>query len=75
MLVVITARKGIDQVNRGRRRKRRGGVELGYSALVGPGAGAEDDRGLDQLVFLTPTTSFNTDDARTPASSWRADTL
>jgi DNA-directed RNA polymerase specialized sigma24 family protein len=57
LLVVITARKALDQMQRRGRQKRGGGRVMGESALVGPG-GDEGGGGLDQVVGQEPSPEF-----------------
>ena len=57
LLVVITARKAVDQMQRRGRQKRGGGRVVGESAL----AGANPDQelaGLDQMIGSEPTPEF-----------------
>lgn len=55
LLVVITKRKALDQIERQRRAKRGGGRVVDASALAGPGGEAG---GLDQLVGAGPSPEF-----------------
>jgi len=55
LLVVITARKAQDQLQRRRARKRGGGTVIAESDLAGPGG---PDVGFDQVVGREPTPEF-----------------
>jgi len=57
LLVVITARKALDQVEREHRLKRGGGLVGGESALLSPGS-PEEGRALEQVVGREPTPEF-----------------
>ncbi|AGA29060.1 ECF-type sigma factor [Singulisphaera acidiphila] len=57
LLVVITARKAVDQMQREGRQKRGGGRVVGESALAGPLAD-EGLGGLDQMVGSEPSPEF-----------------
>jgi DNA-directed RNA polymerase specialized sigma24 family protein len=57
LLVVITARKALDQVARERRVKRGGGLVSGESALLSPQT-PEEQRALEQVVGKEPTPEF-----------------
>jgi DNA-directed RNA polymerase specialized sigma24 family protein len=56
LLVVITARKAVDQMQREGRQKRGGGRVVGESTLAGPQA--DGLGGLDQLVGSEPSPEF-----------------
>jgi DNA-directed RNA polymerase specialized sigma24 family protein len=56
LLVVLTARKAADQLNRERRRKRGGGAVRGDSAF-GP-RGEEGPGGLEEVIGQEPTPAF-----------------
>jgi DNA-directed RNA polymerase specialized sigma24 family protein len=58
LLVVITARKARDQVDREHRLKRGGGAVRGESALPGASESPESAVGLDQMVGHEPTPEF-----------------
>ena len=58
LLVLITARKAIDLVQREGRQKRGGGAVRGESALVGPTGGSSRGGGLDQVLGREPTPAF-----------------
>jgi DNA-directed RNA polymerase specialized sigma24 family protein len=58
LLVVITARKARDQVDREHRLKRGGGAVRGESALVGVSESPEAPAGLEQTVGNEPTPEF-----------------
>jgi DNA-directed RNA polymerase specialized sigma24 family protein len=57
LLVVLTIRKTLDQIERQRAAKRGGGRLLGESALIGGGS-AEGEAALDRLVGPDPTPEF-----------------
>src|SRR4051812_11256968 len=57
LLVVITARKALDQVQRRGRQKRGGGRVVGESALLGPDGDGEVG-GLEQVVGPEPSPEF-----------------
>jgi DNA-directed RNA polymerase specialized sigma24 family protein len=57
LLVVITARKALDQRERQNRLKRGGGLVGGESALLTPGSAAEG-RALEQVLGKEPTPAF-----------------
>jgi DNA-directed RNA polymerase specialized sigma24 family protein len=54
LLVVLTARKALNRTNHERRQKRGGGRVQGESAW----AGAEEGRGIEQVVGTEPTPEF-----------------
>jgi DNA-directed RNA polymerase specialized sigma24 family protein len=61
LLVVLTVRKALDQLERHRAAKRGGGRLIGESALIGGGGGgeaAEAEAALDRLVGPDPTPEF-----------------
>jgi DNA-directed RNA polymerase specialized sigma24 family protein len=58
LLIVITARKAADQIDRERRQKRGGALVRGESALVGKNRGVESLRGLDRFAGREPTAQF-----------------
>jgi DNA-directed RNA polymerase specialized sigma24 family protein len=58
LLVVIAARKALDQAARERRQKRGGGAARGESAFSGPPNSPEGEAGLDQIVGPSPTPEF-----------------
>jgi DNA-directed RNA polymerase specialized sigma24 family protein len=58
LLVVITARKARDQVEREHRIKRGGGAVRGESALLGPADSSEAPAGLEEVVGNEPTPEF-----------------
>jgi DNA-directed RNA polymerase specialized sigma24 family protein len=58
LLVVIAARKALDQAARERRQKRGGGAVRGESALSGPPNSPGAEAGLDQIVGPSPTPEF-----------------
>jgi DNA-directed RNA polymerase specialized sigma24 family protein len=58
LLVVITARKARDQIDREHRLKRGGGAVRGESALLGLAASPEAPAGLEQAVGHEPTPEF-----------------
>ena len=55
LLVIITARKAQDQLQRRRAQKRGGGLVVGESDLVGPGG---EEGGFDQIAGREPTPEF-----------------
>ena len=58
LLLVLTARKAADLVNRERRLKRGGGGARGESALDGTPEDPEAGRGLEEVVGREPTPQF-----------------
>ena len=58
LLVVITARKAVDQMQREGRQKRGGGRVVGESTLAGPHADDDGLGGLDQMVGSEPSPEF-----------------
>ncbi len=58
LLVVITARKAADLIQHQRRQKRGGGLVLGESALMNPGAEGEQDGGIGEVLGTEPTPAF-----------------
>ena len=58
LLVVITARKAVDQLRRANRVKHGGGKLLGESAVQGPGEASSKRFGMDQLIGTEPTPEF-----------------
>jgi DNA-directed RNA polymerase specialized sigma24 family protein len=58
LLIVITARKALDQVRHAARRKRGGGRVQGDSAFPTPAGCDEAEAGLDQVVGREPSPEF-----------------
>jgi RNA polymerase sigma factor (sigma-70 family) len=57
LLVVITARKALDQLAR-QHSKRRGGGTVQGESRISPGGPAEDEAGIEQVVGEEPTPEF-----------------
>lgn len=58
LLVVLTARKTWDLIQRENRQKRGGGAVRGEEALLGPADGSEGPGGLDQVLGQEPSAAF-----------------
>jgi DNA-directed RNA polymerase specialized sigma24 family protein len=58
LLIVITARKAADQIERECRKKRGGALVRGESALIGKNQGGDSVHGLERIAGKEPTPQF-----------------